>query len=285
MLLDPAFYLLTCSPALTCPPAPFSHHSMLYPHAHAPMVTDPITTGPASGAALDAQLQVGTQVRIKNRPFTFNSLRCIDINIPAKGAKSARHGGGKKVQVAWTRAGTPAACREIRFFSKPGCKGSAVGTVMQGRQRARKIARPVKSVRCIIAQPIPAPTDPPAQPKPTPTDPPTQPTPSPTNQDICQACPTECRCDAASEGSDSPPEPIDSPDGSLDFMEDDTSSEPLPADEDICQACPAECRCNATLELDDSLLEPVDTTDDDLPPAPSPTDPDVCGSSTRNPCK
>ncbi|CAI5486355.1 unnamed protein product, partial [Closterium sp. Naga37s-1] len=104
-------------------------------------------------------------------------------------------------------------------------------------------------------------------------------------EDICQACPAECRCDAASEGSDSPPESIDSLGGSLDFMEDDFPAEPLPADEDICQACPAECRCNATSELDDSLLEPVDTTDDDLPPAPSPTDPDVCGNSTRNPCK
>ncbi|CAI5968997.1 unnamed protein product [Closterium sp. NIES-64] len=232
-----------------------------------------IAAGAATGTAPNT---LGTRVSINGRAITFNSLRCVDIP-----AKSSRRGGSKKVQVAWTPAGAPAACSEIRLFSKPGCKGTPVDSLLHGRQRARKIAKPLKSVRCIIAQSKRAPTNLPAQPIPAPTNPLTAGAP----EDICQACPAECRCDAAWEGSDSPPESIDSLGGSLDFMEDDFPAEPLPADEDICQACPAECRCNATSELDDSLLEPVDTTDDDLPPAPSPTDPDVCGNSTRNPCK
>ncbi|CAI5962708.1 unnamed protein product [Closterium sp. NIES-64] len=235
----------------------------------------------ATGAAPNT---LGTRVSINGRAITFNSLRCV--NIPPK---SSRRGGSKKVQVAWTPAGAPAACSEIQLFSKPGCKGTPVESLLHGRQRARKIAKPLKSVRCIIGAStaaLPLHLPPSAflrfhsslsiSPCPLTAGAP---------EDICQACPAECRCDAAWEGSDSPPESIDSLGGSLDFMEDDFPAEPLPADEDICQACPAECRCNATSELDDSLLEPVDTTDDDLPPAPSPTDPDVCGNSTRNPCK
>ncbi|CAI7850744.1 unnamed protein product, partial [Closterium sp. NIES-54] len=111
------------------------------------LLTLVIAAGAASGAAINT---VGTRVSINGRAITFNSLRCVNINIPPKAPKSARRGGGKQVQVAWTQAGAPAACREIRFFSKPGCKGTPVGSLMHGRQRARKIAKPLKSVRCII---------------------------------------------------------------------------------------------------------------------------------------
>ncbi|CAI5486356.1 unnamed protein product, partial [Closterium sp. Naga37s-1] len=112
--------------------------------AGAPLLPAPILTYPraATGAAPNT---LGTRVSINGRAITFNSLRCVDIP-----AKSSRRGGSKKVQVAWTPAGAPAACSEIRLFSKPGCKGTPVDSLLHGRQRARKIAKPLKSVRCII---------------------------------------------------------------------------------------------------------------------------------------
>ncbi|CAI5458036.1 unnamed protein product [Closterium sp. Yama58-4] len=295
-----------------------------------------VAAGPASGAALNT---VGTRVSINGRAITFNSLRCVDI-LPAKGPRAPA---------------AEAARRRCSLLSSVVSLMPCDPLFLCLWNRARKIAKPLKSVRCIIGH-LPTPVDPPATSTPMSlvvsparspasllravlcwsllrlqhsfnppslfsspplsvicvshllcspllssrlssplfyyhphSSPPSPPSPSQPSHPLLQrtfACPAECRCDATSEGNEPPPESFDSLGGSLGFMDDDPTSEPSTADEDICQACPAECRCDATKEPGDSLLEPIDTTDDDPPlPAPSPTDPDVCGNSTRNPCK
>ncbi|CAI6007999.1 unnamed protein product [Closterium sp. NIES-65] len=86
-----------------------------------------------TGGAVGASVQVATQITVPgvSLPVSFDALRCFTL--PRAAAKAARD-----VQVWWhglagnSKGGSKgAACKQLRFFANPACKGKALDEVLK----------------------------------------------------------------------------------------------------------------------------------------------------------
>ncbi|CAI5497905.1 unnamed protein product [Closterium sp. Naga37s-1] len=100
-----------------------------------------VATQQNTGGAVDARVHVATQISVPgvSLPVTFDALRCFSLPRAARkaagdvkvwwhgltggGTGGGRGGGGGK--------GGGAACKQLRFFANPACKGRALDEVLQ----------------------------------------------------------------------------------------------------------------------------------------------------------
>ncbi|CAI5493821.1 unnamed protein product, partial [Closterium sp. Naga37s-1] len=110
---------------------------------------------PSQAAVMaSASVGLGVKMTLSGRPVTFKPpLFCAAI--PATAAD---------LQVVWQQpqprkaASAPATgpCTTIQFFQSRGCSGKAIDTLVNGDESSKKLAKGVKSARCVIESTGPA---------------------------------------------------------------------------------------------------------------------------------
>ncbi|CAI5936872.1 unnamed protein product, partial [Closterium sp. NIES-65] len=94
--------------------------------------------------AVDASVHVATQIKVSgvSVPVSFDALRCFslpraarkaagDVQVWWHGLTGGGRGGGSKSGGGSRGKGGGAACKQLRFFANPACKGKALDEVLQ----------------------------------------------------------------------------------------------------------------------------------------------------------
>ncbi|CAI5959017.1 unnamed protein product [Closterium sp. NIES-65] len=100
--------------------------------------------GGGGGRAVDASVHVATQIKVSgvSVPVSFDALRCFslpraarkaagDVQVWWHGLTGGGTGGGSKSGGGSRGKGGGAACKQLRFFANPACKGKALDEVLQ----------------------------------------------------------------------------------------------------------------------------------------------------------